>query len=476
MQLKGEKGQAILLVVVAVALILAGAAGLAIDAGQLYGHMQMAQPTADSAAMAAAMSIYGKTNTGTNAFGDATFTCTNGTDARTPCVYARNNGFGLTNSSDIVAVSFPASVPGVSLSSAFAANAVQVDVTRNVSTTFMRFFGTSTSRIHAQATAGIVQVVSPVPILVLDLTGKPSFTMKGTPNITICGGPQRSIQVNSSDPGALDVQGSAKVDLSKAGPNDDGTCSANGTGGDFAVWGGPSSTPSFLTPFGSNEHYVQPAAAQQDPLGNVTAPTKPGTNGTVTAGISAGTGDCPATASKGCTIYTPGYYASFTPVKNTTGIFQPGIYYIDGGQFGNDANGNMIMCTTCTPDTSGCCSNNGMLVYLTKNVTNVNLAVNNSTATLKGADQGGTYLGMLIFMARNAKDIGPGFGGGGSLILTGTIYMPTQTLNLSGNSGNATVLKGEIIVNDLVMGGTGGIKMQLDSDFKLTINQVALIK
>ena len=52
---KAEKGQAILLVVVAMAIVLVGGLGLAIDGSQLYAHSQMAQAAADAAALAGAM-------------------------------------------------------------------------------------------------------------------------------------------------------------------------------------------------------------------------------------------------------------------------------------------------------------------------------------------------------------------------------------------------------------------------------------
>src|SRR5438132_13964468 len=94
---KAEKGQAILLVVVAMAIVLVGGLGLAIDGSQLYAHSQMAQAAADAAAMAGIMSMFQGVNTiSTNPakFSTAaTFTCTT-TDAQLPCRYARLNGFG----------------------------------------------------------------------------------------------------------------------------------------------------------------------------------------------------------------------------------------------------------------------------------------------------------------------------------------------------------------------------------------------
>ena len=60
-----------------------------------------------------------------------------------------------------------------------------------------------------------------------------SISLSGTPNINIVGGPQRSIQINSS--AATAFSGASKIDLSLGGPN--------GTGSDFGVFGGPAANP-----------------------------------------------------------------------------------------------------------------------------------------------------------------------------------------------------------------------------------------
>src|SRR5678815_5101517 len=105
-----EKGQAILLVLVAMGVFLIGAMGLAIDGANLYGHRGMAQVAADAAAQAAILSIFNDTNVGTNAFAATTgytHTCTAGTsDVITPCRHARTNGFGMT-SDDVVYIDVP---------------------------------------------------------------------------------------------------------------------------------------------------------------------------------------------------------------------------------------------------------------------------------------------------------------------------------------------------------------------------------
>src|SRR3954452_20532532 len=65
----GERGQAILLVVLGMSIFVLGAIGLAIDGSHLYAQRQMAQAAADAAAQAGIMSIFDGTNgTGTHAF------------------------------------------------------------------------------------------------------------------------------------------------------------------------------------------------------------------------------------------------------------------------------------------------------------------------------------------------------------------------------------------------------------------------
>src|SRR5580700_732675 len=107
--------------VVAMGILMMGAIGLAIDAGQMYAQRQMAQAAADAAAQAGIVSIFHGTNAtaaypfGTGSTPIASYVCTT-TDLRTPCVYARNNGFGGT-ASDTVTLSYPATVAGVTRSS-----------------------------------------------------------------------------------------------------------------------------------------------------------------------------------------------------------------------------------------------------------------------------------------------------------------------------------------------------------------------
>jgi hypothetical protein len=482
-----------LLVVGALGLVMMGALGLAIDSGQLYGHRQMAQTAADAAAQSAALSIYGGTNTGGNAFGDSSFTCTNGTDARTPCAYARLNSFGTTGSTDTVDVDFPTTVSGVTLSAAFNPAAVHVLITRPVKVSFLRMLGAAaTTSIKAAGTAAITDIPVAVPILILHPTLSGSFALGGNSSIQVCGGPSQSIQVNSSSATAVSVSGSVHVDLSHAGPADTAGNCTSGTGGDFGVFGGPRTPnpPSWLTPLGSKEDYYSPNPPIQDPYKNVPYPSDPGAPPFAPVnGVALGTGSCPATLPNGdtpgkpCTIYWPGTYPGGIDIKNQTAVFNPGIYYISGGGFTSGANGDAVMCATgCTADTSGCCSEGGMLVYLTASGGKAEIGANGAVF-LKGSDQGSTYKGLLFFGNRSMPATTHKFGGGGAMTLEGTIYLTNttmtsttfQTVLLRGSSGSSTLIKGQIIVSAIDLGGTGDIIMQLNPDLLLTVPQVALV-
>ena len=127
------RGQALVLVVTVVGLVLAGALGLAIDSSHLYGQRQMAQAAADAAAQAGILTSFGGTVTSSTL---AAKTCANGTDTTTPCKYAFQNGFGKTASStDVITVDFTDPGSGVgsgSLSSKYSPNNVHVVVSRSV--------------------------------------------------------------------------------------------------------------------------------------------------------------------------------------------------------------------------------------------------------------------------------------------------------------------------------------------------------
>ena len=485
MSRNGEKGQAIILVVVSMGLVLIGALGLAIDGAQIYANRVLAQAAADAAAQAGIMAIFDG-----NWANPVAGTCTT-TSTLDPCIYARNNSFGQT-ADDVVAFDFPSAasvgVDPTTLSSSDPVNLLRVTITRTLQTSLMRLLGSPTSSAKAVGVAAIVSVIAPIPIIVTHPTLPGSLRLGGNPNITICGGAGRSIQVNSSDVNAVDTGGSnATVNLSRAGTADlFGDCS-RGTGADFGNSGGPasSSTPSWLTPVGSTEHYIQPASWIKDPLAGVAAPSRPAVVDPAKAPLANGVSGCPASPPKPCQLYSPGAYSSGINVQNETAVFIPGLYYMDTGGFQGGAHGTMVMATGFPNSTET--GGQGMVVY---NHGGGTFAVGaNGDANLTGASDASAYKGILFFQDRNSPAATGGggshtLGGGGNLVLNGTIYITNTTMTstvyqnvrLRGNSGNQTLIRGEIIVSALDLGGGGAIQMNLNPASILTVRQVALVK
>jgi Flp pilus assembly protein TadG len=478
----GEKGQAVLLVVVAMGIFLIGAMGLAIDVSQLFGNQQMAQVAADAAAQAAMLSIFqgvntnGATNGTTPAFSaapDTHFTCI-ANDQRTPCQYAQMNGFG---SGDTITVSFStcALTGGIcGTVAAGQANQVTVAISRPVSNSFIRMVGGSAfTRIGATGIAATLAVVTPVPILILHPSFRDTLSGNGNFTVKITGGPSRSIQVNSSCSSASALFGcnngnaysqkgkSGKIDLTSAGPVlPDGT-----TGADFGIFGGPTSQPTTILT-GNNGKYQQPASPLPDPLLFVLPPGSAAGDPAIPAGAfktvhstDALNYGCTGT----CTLYQPGSYPNGLYIKTDTAIFQPGVYVMNGSTkdgnkqiaFGIGAGGNVQMCvvsaagkpagwpsvgTGCVADpnldaTGHSITGNGMLVYNNSvgNAGTFDISANGS-AFLEGTpevDVSGNptrYAGILFFENHALPAATHNLGGGGTMELLGTIYV-TNTVD-----------------------------------------------
>lgn len=547
-----KEGQATLLVLVALALFLLAGIGLTLDVSQLYAQRQLAQNAADAAALAAIMSLYNATNTGANTFGNiptgggnpARFTC-GASDNHTPCYYARQNGFDPANG-DTVFVDFWdqanafSQEPGVSISNAAQDTVplLRVTVLRPVPATLMAMVGGGSKNVAAQATAAITTSISPIPIMILHPTASGSLSLSGTPNITICGGPQRSIQVNScaGDGGSiakpngsgsvscgtsgasLSLGGSSSINLSKAGPLDTGDCKT-GTGADLGNFGLPTTAPGGIS-FGTTGRYLDPASAAADPLLNVSPPTTTGLSNqdssacTEAAGRSTctdGGGNavlCPTddafgSATGGCVVLKPGLYTSSGPLgnlKNNFYIFTPGIYYVQSGGISFAANSGGQTETvppvaapgpypTCTnPDANTGC---GVLFFLAADGSSQNtlsVGANAGDIALLGSDPTLSYQKIVIFVDHTAVAQSHSFGGGGSWNVTGTVYATNtivttlnstnqaqfQSFSFGGSSGSGTVT-GEIIVDELSMHGTPSIQMNLDPSSH-QIRQIALVR
>lgn len=535
---QSENGQAVVFVLLGMSIFLLAAVGLAIDGSQLYAQRQMAQAAADGAATAGILSIFNGTNTGTNTFGASAYDCTS-SNATTPCVYGRNNGFGTTSGTGADTVHVDPN-PGVSVSNLDGAtpNELQVTITRPVPMTLTKLLGLSSFNVKASATAAIVDVLAPIPILVLHPSLSGSFSKNGTNTIQICGGPRRSIQVNSYNT-SVSISGvSGTVDLSKAGPNDPGNCTT-GTGADFGNHGSPATYPGTIL-LGTTGNYRDPVAIFNDPLKNLSAPPQP-SNAPATTTVNPGTGACPSnlaslTTLTTCTLYSPGYYPTGIQIGGSSkafAIFRPGIYYINHGGFHLTSNvvTRMAEAPNNVDNNTGTGWASGMLVYnnpqtpvqankdyieITANSGQINnqsfpdatacgtdssgnplggnclIGANGGTLTAGACASPGSaaamYYGILFFQSHStATSLTHSLQGGGGLSIKGTIYLTHlvpninndgtyQSLSLQGTSGSTTKVQGEIIVDTLSLGGTSGITMNLSSLSCYTVRQIALVQ
>ena len=376
-----------LLLVVAMSLFLIGALGLAIDGGQMYAHQQMARAAADAAAQAGMMSILRGTNA-TSAFPFATgnppiasSTCT-ATDGRTPCAYARLNGFGGT-SSDTVTLSFPTTVSGATLPSD-PVPALTVTVRRNIKTGLIRFIGgAAASTITARATAGLSGTVPSECIYVLDPSAQYAFLANNGATVVVDG---CAIAVNSTSGQAAGVYGGASV-----------------TGSELDTVGGCNCTGTYPTLVTGGDPVADPFAA----LPGLTP------------------GSCAAhpsmyTPSSGTRINPGTYCGGITVTNGVTGVtFAPGIYIIKGG--GLTFGGGIT--------TSG----SGVMFYLTgTNSTYRSVTIANGANVVFSAPTSGIYQGVLFYQDRTiTSSSNATFAGGAVTNLTGSLYFPTTYVNFS---------------------------------------------
>lgn len=335
---RSDSGQTVLMVLLALGIFLLGAVGFGVDFANFWFHRQAAQSAADAACTAGVMDLLANANTGgslgnfpgnTGPYDCATY------PTAIPCRYASLNGFdgAGTAPGNNVQFSFvptstvpgvdPASIPGLVPSS------LRVDVIDHVQTFFSGMIsGKSTQDVHVQATCAVLKASAPIPLIVLNPTCPSTFDDPGSGTVAIIGGPNRSIQTNSSLFTGVTVTGSGTVDLSHGGPNF--------TGSQMAVYGGPDTAPGGFLP-GSTGGWVYPVTPIADPFALTPAPPMPAAAPAPTA-VAYGVDGCPdqsgstagPVSTTGCVEYHPGLYTSPIIVKGYTAIFEPGVYYMTG--------------------------------------------------------------------------------------------------------------------------------------------------
>ena len=188
-----EKGQVLVMTVFCMAVLL-GMLGLAVDVGVLFHARRQMQSVADAAAMAGATEMFynGVTNV----------------DARAKEAAKANGVDSAVSGNTVIVTTSPTLTGGVACPTC-----VKVQVAKPNPTVFMQtmsslFFGThnyNTVNVSAAAVAG-APGASQTCMYVMDPHGSSSLWIHGAGEINA---PGCSVYVNSDDPGALCVTGSA---------------------------------------------------------------------------------------------------------------------------------------------------------------------------------------------------------------------------------------------------------------------------
>lgn len=536
LDLSSEAGQAAIGLLLAFSLLIIAGLALSIDVGNLWFHRQATQSAADAACQAGAMDLLA--TSGGVKLNSMGFTPGTGGDcasssAATMCAYAKFNGYNgvgpqpatNTNSGwNTVSWTFPSSVPGTTAppASMTATPYLKVSVVESVKTFFMGLFTpTHYQKVTATSTCGLAQIKAAAPIVVLHPSMAGSLNYTGGAILKIVGGPQRSLQVNSTSSTAVICSPSGYVNTSQGGPSATGADlgvvgaeaqSQNGCAGDshLGFYGGTT---------GNWRSSVLPVS---DPFSAVPAPAKPA-NAPAPKWVQYRVDGCPDTRNnvyvsaslpnESCLEFFPGYYPSGMNVASlmnnySTAIFAPGVYYLNGSlTAGNSVtlrmakpagsqrtDGVMFYFLTGSLNISGCsgCSNSsvdnvnatdltcdgtappaslGMPSTVSGNVLVAPCAQNGTYWDLAGdnpADSRGTpgSRGILVFSDHSNAAATPTFAGSGALNFSGTLYFHSSTygdvLSLSGGTGAGNFIMGNIIADQIKLTGSGAIGMQLN--------------
>jgi len=366
-----ESGQAVVLVVLALGILLLGTTALAVDFTNLWFHQQAAQSAADAACTAGAQEMLQKQNDPSFVASFTAGTALNCTTSSTasPCWYARENGYSSNGATpgNTVSVSFPSGTcpgpvldpaasgypysspgdcPAPGVTPAAGANRfIRVDILERVGVAFVGLFnGTRAQNVRVFSVCGVISQDSTVPIAVLAPHMDGSFTMTGNAKLLLAGGAGRSIAINSDSSGAADLTTNVTLNIAYGAPD---YC-----GGILTVHGGPSGPlPGFVNM--ANAGYPNAgwsgtlpscSGTMRDPLWRkgsdvpdslalVAAPSGFSGSAPGIVHVAYGVDGCPDVVN-GCDEYRPGNYPGPMGINvsgKTTAIFMPGLYTITGG-------------------------------------------------------------------------------------------------------------------------------------------------
>ena len=274
-------------------------------------------------------------------------------------------------------------------------NAVRVVLQTRQALPFSSMFIGTAPTLTAEATAAVISNGN-YCVISLEPTATAGVIMQGNASVTMgCG-----IATNSTAANAVVAGGSSSI---LATP--------------VAAVGGLQASSNYAS--GTT---LQPySITQPDPFASLPAPTLPSCSTKLNVAPNA---TAHVTNASGVTCYRG------MDLKGTVS-FDPGVYYVDGSSFSAGSQAAIIGA--------------GVTFILTSNNATSNPAsiatvdINGGANIQLTAPASGTYAGVLFYQDRRAQDSGANnINGNASSILQGAVYMPSQEVSFSGNSGMTT--------------------------------------
>lgn len=388
----GERGQIFVFLAIMIVALMA-MAGLAVDGGRLYAERRFGQNAADNAALAGALAI-----------------C-NGGDV----LSAAQNAAAANGEGDLVDI--VVNQPPLSGPNAGDNTYVEVFIHSSKQPVFAQIVYSGDLETTARAVGHCFTGGGPVGggnvVLVLDGDDNCAFSATGNSTLYLTLG-NGGIYANSNDAdSAICASGNADVVTDT---------------GIFVVGGFDEDGNAAFSPVP-----VTGVSPIPDPLASLPAPPDPG-------------GSCVTYSLSSTNIDTidPGKYCSITISSNAVLTMNPGVYYIDGGNFSASGNSSLTA--------------NEVMIYM--NSGNFSMSGNGTFDVT--APNSGSYQGMMLFMDQsNTGSIS--ISGNGVVQTAGTIYGALAHMALSGNGSN-TVMNAQIIVDTLAISGNAAMTLNYDAN------------
>lgn len=406
--LREEDGQTLFLTALCLTVLL-GFTALALDVGTLFRAKRRMQIAADAAAMAGTTELFynGSTNVAAKAH-----------------AAAKANGVDNTVSGNTVSVT----LPPLSLGGTSCATCVEVQVTTPNPTVFMgHFLGTNSVNVGAMAVGGAPSA-SNTCMFVMNPTAHDALWIHGAGSITA---PDCSVYVNSSQPDALCVTGSA-------GKSTLANIDVHGQQGSS----GPCKGNPGVTVNQSVSVLTDPWENLRDPSlscnsGNTINLTSANLTTAITGpgygGISCYAYNSCTTSKKGGTTCTPGV------VNLTAPTLGPGTYVFTTGVLisGTVVAGNGSKATGTYP--------NGGATIAVSGTGSLNIDTASSFTIYAPADPNSTYNGVALYQSPTDNSAMQISFGSSSAVFDGMVFAPGAAVTLHDEGGGGLTASGMVV-------------------------------